>query len=299
MRSTRFILLLLFGVFSAAAIAAAGELAEPPDGEQYRNAKKIVTELFAAEMAKANKPAEKVKLAKEFLKVADKVKSQNAQSYVLYCMARSYAVEGRDQATAFDAAIGLARAFKPNEALLSGLTADLPASERYFEKAQEFWKSASKVRGPKRLELQVKAAEWYAYALPGLDGIEKLLAEKRLKVEKIASHSRPWLIYADKTEWQHTIKVKRGERITIKASGTWNWGLGKTANCGPNGESDRGFGWLECRIGGGRPFKVGEEISFIATAGGILSLRMKDDNCSDNSGCLKVVIETSRRYKRR
>lgn len=155
-------------------------LVDRPTADQYTAAKKVVEDLFESELRKANKPEQKAKLAKELLKIADETKGNNAQRHVLLTMARKLATAGRDKATAFDAVIAMANVFKPNEALLSEKSAGKPAEDRYFDEAQGYWGLAEKNRGMKQLEFQVQAAEWYAYALPKLDGVKGLLAEKNL-----------------------------------------------------------------------------------------------------------------------
>jgi hypothetical protein len=73
------------------------------------------------------------------------------------------------------------------------------------------------------------------------------------------------------------IKVNRGDKITIDATGSVHWQNWST-NCGPEGMSDKGqfqsfnSGTLLARIGKNKYIKVGDNATFVADASGELQL---------------------------
>ena len=109
------------------------------------------------------------------------------------------------------------------------------------------------------------------------------------------------------TTWFDTgIDLKPGDKVTIKASGTWKNAVNGTP-VGPNGFGGdplpgstldtASFASLIGRIGtDGAPFFVGESFEREASATGRLFLQMNDivGGLGDNSGELQVTIEVKR-----
>lgn len=162
-------------VFSAFSFAAEGKKLLPrPTGETLEKAEAEIQSIFARDLAAADRPSKKAAIAKQMIDVALETPDHDPERFVLCDKARGLAVEGRDKALAFKAAAAIAERYEP----------DGPTdSKEQFDKAQGLWSDAEKAKGDERLKLQAEAAEWYAYALPGLTSINKLLAEKRLAVE--------------------------------------------------------------------------------------------------------------------
>lgn len=168
----------LFSFVILATIAAPTFADEPakllprPAGEAMEKADKAVRDIFASDIDAAKKPSEKAKLARHMLKIAADTNNDDAGRFALCDLARSLAVAGRDKTAAFAASASIAGRYQP----------DGPTDgKEQFEKAQEIWREAEKARGDEKLKLQADAAEWYAYAKPAAEGINKLLIEKRLE----------------------------------------------------------------------------------------------------------------------
>ncbi len=104
-------------------------------------------------------------------------------------------------------------------------------------------------------------------------------------------------------DWQDSgVRVRRGERYHLRATGTWSIG----AICGTTDASGAGVGFLCAgdawgigvtgstligRIGDdGAPFRVGRELDLNATSDGVLFLRAYDNLPWDNSGAVTVRI---------
>jgi hypothetical protein len=94
--------------------------------------------------------------------------------------------------------------------------------------------------------------------------------------------------------------VRRGDRITIRASGEITIG-GSNPRATPNGTNERhpnnpltseGTGALIGRIGNSRPFLIGSElVEFQAPAAGELFLGVNDSHLPDNQGSYEVRIQ--------
>jgi hypothetical protein len=162
----------LYFVLSIAALAAAQEptpLMPRPDGDA---AEKEVRSLFAAELKAAARPEQKAKLAGELLTIAAETEKRDAALFAVLQLARDLALDGRDRTAAFAVGRAIAARFEPPTEFLT--------PDEQFAKAQELWSKAEKAPAADRLRLQAKAVELYAYALPLLDGIERVVVEKKL-----------------------------------------------------------------------------------------------------------------------
>lgn len=262
--------LLAFLILSASAFAGEPAKLPRPAGDALDAADKSIHSIFDTDLARAVKPSEKATLAKSLVKIADETPEadHNAERFVMYRLARELAVAGRDRATAFTAAVAIAKwweagaiATEPGETAGASAGESNPAlgesnaapsesnpsagesnragasagvggasagncvvsgnwpGEKYFDKAQELWKDAAKApRSDERLRLESEAAEWYAYARPTATGINLLLIEKRLTVEKEAATVVKVAKAATKTEKDADLKL---------LIGTWNVDVGK------------------------------------------------------------------------
>lgn len=96
--------------------------------------------------------------------------------------------------------------------------------------------------------------------------------------------------------WQPTIEVKKGQRVEVRASGTWNGAVdhGDKGISGPDGTRHPQHGrltyYLEGKVGEGSAFKIGSRAEFTADTDGPLVMRMNDTNRPNNSGALSVAI---------
>ena len=108
-------------------------------------------------------------------------------------------------------------------------------------------------------------------------------------------------IYAYR-DWQSVgVQVHQGDRIYIRAQGTWLYTPGEFH--GPQGHAKYrapntypipgiAGGILLGRIGkAGRAFRIGRGGTFYADSDGMLALRINDDILSDNKGYVTVEIE--------
>ena len=123
----------------------------------------------------------------------------------------------------------------------------------------------------------------------------KKMAEKRLEEAQANINGRSFTIYADK-DWQPTIDVKKGQKITAQAEGRWcgNVVEGLTATCGPEGMLPLGehveWWYLEASVAGGVPVRVNASKAWQADTSGQLCFRMGDSIHSDNSGSVTVRL---------
>jgi hypothetical protein len=189
-----------------ALVAAAEEPVKPlprPEGELLAKADKEVRELFADKLQATRLPADRAKLAKELLAIAaEPDTSMPNERFALCVLVRDLAVAGRDKPTAFAASNIIAENYRCGG---SSNADDL------FGEAQELWSRSEKTRDTgDQLELQAKAAELYYLALPCLDGLKKVIAEKRLEVE-------------DKNDSKVEKRITKKNNADLKLLiGTWN-----------------------------------------------------------------------------
>jgi hypothetical protein len=133
-----------------------------------------------------------------------------------------------------------------------------------------------------------------------LDEANALNAEKKAAMDRMAGElgkveARTFTIYAN-TDWQPTIQVQKGEKITVRAEGVWQWCVprGAGGTCGPNGQIDpsqhKVLYYLVGRISQGEAFKIGSAAAFTAGDSGMLSMQMMDTGLDDNAGNLSVTI---------
>lgn len=88
-------------------------------------------------------------------------------------------------------------------------------------------------------------------------------------------------------DWVNFLPVKKGDALTISATGAWFFGAAKTQEVGPAGKAK--LAYLEGKIGD-TLFRINESATITAPADGVLSMRMNDTMRSDNSGALTVTI---------
>jgi hypothetical protein len=103
--------------------------------------------------------------------------------------------------------------------------------------------------------------------------------------------------------WTATgLTVRRGETVTVKATGEIKFGAGADARASANGSGERSpdnplpnatTGTLIGRVGNGQPFAIGSQASFQAPAAGQLFLGVNDTNLDDNDGSFQVQLQQS------
>ncbi len=115
-------------------------------------------------------------------------------------------------------------------------------------------------------------------------------------VQPQIAHGLKFRIYATKN-WQTTISLRKGESVTISASGRWStWGKHLRYACGPDGLNDPVnhifHGYLEGKIGNGKPFKIGDYAHLRASQDGRLKMQMYNytGNLANDSGFLTVEV---------
>lgn len=109
--------------------------------------------------------------------------------------------------------------------------------------------------------------------------------------------------------WTPTgLTVRRGETVTVNATGEIKYGGGADAKASPNGSSEQQpnnpvpnatTGALIGRIGNGQPFAIGSQPSFQAPAAGQLFLGVNDTTLDDNDGSFQVRLQGSTARTRR
>jgi PA-IL-like protein len=103
--------------------------------------------------------------------------------------------------------------------------------------------------------------------------------------------------------WTATgLTVRRGETLTVSATGEIRFAASADAKASPNGSSERPAdnpvpnattGTLIGRIGNGQPFAIGSQTSFQAPAAGQLFLGVNDTHLDDNDGSFQVQVRQS------
>ena len=115
------------------------------------------------------------------------------------------------------------------------------------------------------------------------------------------------LMVPARQRWTPTgLTVRRGETVTVNATGEIKYGGGADHKASPNGSSERQpnnpvpnatTGALIGRIGNGQPFAIGS--SFQAPAAGQLFLGVNDTTLDDNDGSFQVQLQGSAARTRR
>jgi hypothetical protein len=114
-------------------------------------------------------------------------------------------------------------------------------------------------------------------------------------LDKLVGRTYTFQIDAAK-DWQPTIEVKKGQKISIEAEGEWcaNTSEGAKATCTADGLMHpvlrKEVWYLEGRIGEGVAERLDTACEFVASEDGVLRLRMNDTDHSDNSGELYVTV---------
>jgi len=88
-------------------------------------------------------------------------------------------------------------------------------------------------------------------------------------------------------DWTDFVAVKKGDVLTIYATGTWFFGSLPRQEVGPAGKPK--LAYLEAKIGD-TVFRIDAAATITAPADGLLSMRMNDTVRTDNSGALTVTI---------
>lgn len=101
--------------------------------------------------------------------------------------------------------------------------------------------------------------------------------------------------------WTATgLTVRRGETLTVSATGEIKFGGGPDARASANGSNERSpenpipastTGTLIGRIGNGQPFAIGSQTTLQAPAAGQLFLGVNDTHLDDNDGSFQVRIQ--------
>jgi len=109
--------------------------------------------------------------------------------------------------------------------------------------------------------------------------------------------------------WTATgLTVRRGETLTVNATGEIKFGGGADAKASPNGSGERSpenpipnatTGTLIGRIGNGQPFAIGSQTSVQAPDAGQLFLGINDTHLDDNDGSFQVRIQRAAARTRR
>jgi hypothetical protein len=101
--------------------------------------------------------------------------------------------------------------------------------------------------------------------------------------------------------WTATgLTVRRGETLTVRATGEIKFAAGAESKASVNGSSERNpdnplpnvtTGALIGRVGNGQPFEIGSKTSFQAPAAGQLFLGVNDTHLDDNDGSFQVQLQ--------
>jgi hypothetical protein len=193
-------------------------------------------------------------------------------------------------------------------ALREPATADLkapPTAGARAAVADRWWELAEHETALAQQTIRRHARAYYRAALPGLTGPAKAHAERRIAAEPQPSPAKGdvvTLAVKGRQGWQKAVPVKKGQQITITATGTWTtWrdgGYTSDADGRPagNGQFDKRFraGALIGRIGD-HVLLVGKSATFRAPEDGDLELRPNKDDAHlhDGDGELTVTITRS------
>lgn len=121
----------------------------------------------------------------------------------------------------------------------------------------------------------------------------KAAAEARLAYVTKDEQRKRYAVRADRG-WQNVVRVRRGQTITIEATGTTvidsHYPDRKFPPSGlPIGNTVAGY--LQARVEQGPPIRVNEHASFVADRDGVLQLSINDPGgIADNSGALRVRV---------
>ena len=127
----------------------------------------------------------------------------------------------------------------------------------------------------------------------GVIATEKLLLAMETKAaQPITAEAKKRYVYGS-LPWTAVGKVTAEEYYDLRADEYWHWGPNKSQYCGADGTKADGKCHLLGRVGKGKPFKLGRQLTFKAPATGLLRMGMSDQvgkDFSDNSGQLTVSI---------
>ncbi|MCS7306105.1 MAG: hypothetical protein NZ602_13495 [Thermoguttaceae bacterium] len=180
--------------------------AEPiPDAEAVGKAEAMLEEVYGQELRAAKTAAEKAKLAQEFLRVAQEDKD-SANRYVLAQRAKQLAIQALDSRLAVQAAEILAGFESPE--------GPLPPKEA-ASRAHALWTKSEVLKGQERLSKQIEAAELYLRVLDQLEGLEKTVAQRRLKDLGWGRYVFAFEFEKDTEGWtgQPTADVNKGNHV--------------------------------------------------------------------------------------
>lgn len=127
----------------------------------------------------------------------------------------------------------------------------------------------------------------------GLIATEKLLLAMETKAAKpITVEAKKQYVYGS-LPWTAVGKVVAEEYYDLRADEYWHWGPDRKHYCGADGTKADGKFHLLGRVGEGKPFKLGRQVTFKAPATGLLRMGMSHQvgkDFSDNGGQLTVSI---------
>jgi hypothetical protein len=179
--------------------------------------------------------------------------------------------------------------------------------------ADAWWDLSATAAAPHKSPIQSHAAEWYERALPGLKGLGKAKAEKRLEVARATTGNHPgapsdrpgaslgtMVVYANKVP-QAAAPVKKGQRLTITAMGAWTNNNNENAALvwGPDGNRVDGLpghnGYAELTAFIGQTIiRVGTEKTIQIPEDGTLRFGINDSESesavADNHGQITVTV---------
>ena len=171
--------------------------------------------------------------------------------------------------------------------------------------ADRWWDVAEYEKGLARETIQGHARVYYRAALPGLSGLAKAKAAKRIGADAPGSAGNDKVVTVavkGQQGWQKAVAVKKGETVKIAATGTWTTWRDGHYTCDANGRPDGKWafdksyleGALIGRIGD-RVALIGKSATFRAAEDGELELRCNQDDAHlhDDDGELQVTITKS------
>jgi len=136
----------------------------------------------------------------------------------------------------------------------------------------------------------------------GLKPVEKKPVEAGKLAQAVSFSSSSRVKVMANADWQDTrIMLRKGDKVNIIASGSYEFDKSATLSSGPEGRQGETTRTrppcpkltpcaLVGRIGFGEPFEIGAEKQFVAQELGSLSLRVNEQPVYDNTGALDVEI---------
>ena len=130
-----------------------------------------------------------------------------------------------------------------------------------------------------------------------VDRLEREKAEAETRAEKAEEETVTKAIRASNSGWTTIMDVKRGQTLRIDTRGSWNPG---PRVCDANGFEHSAnwglkkitIGYMQGRIGGNVPFKIGDGGEFEVSDDGNLQVQMYDEAqyYGDNTGKIDITV---------